>query len=769
MRSALAALAVAGSASMALGQAQFNTGAFSLASPNMLTFTFQKDAAGSVVDGFSIFIDYVGDGGNTWASDTNCMITAPDGQTVSIGGFGSPSDLDYDYQGSVSANPGTYGSGPHFGWIDGGPSQGTYTVKLTQDFGIGIFNNFQVNILREQVGDPCGLQKDPDQGAFWNPLGPDGSYVYANTFVPCNDGQVSELGTWLLSVNGAGAGPDIRFEVWGALDGDPANGPDASHVIASTGSLDIGGTDTLDFYSAPTVYSGTLSSGETYFFVATCVGEAGAPNDYQVGGHTQNSGGIIDNGTFWYSNDPLGIAFDGQGLTPEMAFKVTQGSVPGGKLSSVEFWDGVAAVSSWGDPNTATYGQTFTAPSNSMTSMSFFVSDVQDDPISYSAYVYAWDGSKASGPAVFASGQLQTDGIDFGGGGFQQIVVPTPGATLTPGDQYVAFLSCSNYFPTGGGASWGNSGADAFPGTFVFQNNGDNFNALFTDPWSQDFLGPGVDLAACFTFGPSGNFYMDSGNRPWGSGDYDAAMNTNFGKGGWSALTYDADINALLNAADFIYMEGSDSSADELNAFLQANLPAIMNWVGNGGRLLLNAAPNEGANIDFGFGGVLLTYPDFDGANEAHAVNGAHPVFNEPFGAIATDYTGTSFSHSTLSGGGISAIMVNGAGNTVLAENSFNGGGAGLVVFGAMTAPQFHDPDPDSQILLENIIAYAASGTPSGCFADCDGNGVLNILDFVCYQGLFQAGDPGADCDGNGVLNILDFVCFQGAFQAGCP
>jgi parallel beta-helix repeat protein len=55
------------------------------------------------------------------------------------------------------------------------------------------------------------------------------------------------------------------------------------------------------------------------------------------------------------------------------------------------------------------------------------------------------------------------------------------------------------------------------------------------------------------------------------------------------------------------------------------------------------------------------------------------------------------------------------------------------------------------------------------CAADCDGDGALNILDFVCFQGLFQAGDPAADCDGDGELNILDFVCFQGAFQAGCP
>jgi hypothetical protein len=56
------------------------------------------------------------------------------------------------------------------------------------------------------------------------------------------------------------------------------------------------------------------------------------------------------------------------------------------------------------------------------------------------------------------------------------------------------------------------------------------------------------------------------------------------------------------------------------------------------------------------------------------------------------------------------------------------------------------------------------------CFADCDGNDVLNILDFLCYQGAFQDGNlDQADCDGNGVLNILDFLCYQEAFQDGCP
>jgi outer membrane protein assembly factor BamB len=55
------------------------------------------------------------------------------------------------------------------------------------------------------------------------------------------------------------------------------------------------------------------------------------------------------------------------------------------------------------------------------------------------------------------------------------------------------------------------------------------------------------------------------------------------------------------------------------------------------------------------------------------------------------------------------------------------------------------------------------------CEADCNADGSLNILDFVCFQGIFTAGDPGADCNADGALNILDFVCYQQAFQSGCP
>lgn len=61
------------------------------------------------------------------------------------------------------------------------------------------------------------------------------------------------------------------------------------------------------------------------------------------------------------------------------------------------------------------------------------------------------------------------------------------------------------------------------------------------------------------------------------------------------------------------------------------------------------------------------------------------------------------------------------------------------------------------------------------CYADCDsstGAGVLDLFDFLCFQGAFVAGESYAcDCDTSTgpVCDLFDFLCFQGAFVAGCP
>jgi hypothetical protein len=55
------------------------------------------------------------------------------------------------------------------------------------------------------------------------------------------------------------------------------------------------------------------------------------------------------------------------------------------------------------------------------------------------------------------------------------------------------------------------------------------------------------------------------------------------------------------------------------------------------------------------------------------------------------------------------------------------------------------------------------------CPADCTEDGILDILDFLCFQGKALAGNPAADCNGDGLINVFDFLCFQGIFTTGCP
>lgn len=54
------------------------------------------------------------------------------------------------------------------------------------------------------------------------------------------------------------------------------------------------------------------------------------------------------------------------------------------------------------------------------------------------------------------------------------------------------------------------------------------------------------------------------------------------------------------------------------------------------------------------------------------------------------------------------------------------------------------------------------------CAPDVNGDGVLNVLDFVAFQTAWLAHEAGADCDQDGAWTVGDFVCFQTAFGAGC-
>ena len=89
---------------------------------------------------------------------------------------------------------------------------------------------------------------------------------------------------------------------------------------------------------------------------------------------------------------------------------------------------------------------------------------------------------------------------------------------------------------------------------------------------------------------------------------------------------------------------------------------------------------------------------------------------------------------------------------------------------------EFHQRTIDEGVLPYLNAAPCTFGQCTSCYADCDqstGVGVLDLIDFICFQSSFVKGEPYAcDCDtstGPLVCDLIDFICFQGAFVSGCP
>ncbi|MEM6993503.1 MAG: thrombospondin type 3 repeat-containing protein [Myxococcota bacterium] len=217
-------------------------------------------------------------------------------------------------------------------------------------------------------------------------------------------------------------------------------------------------------------------------------------------------------------------------------------------------------------------------------------------------------------------------------------------------------------------------------------------------------------------------YVRSSVGAPWGAIANEAAMDTVFGVGGWDDLQYETlDAQLLFSPAyGFIYLEGGDDNALALEAFLSANQAALEAWVIAGGGLLVTAAPNEGANQDWGFGGVTLSYPDVS-QNPVQWGPPAHPAFNGPFLPTAFEFTGDSVAHASVTGPGLTALLVDAdMGGPPLAELA--GFGLGRVVFGGLTTANFWEPAIEAGNLRRNIIAYLGAH-------DEDADGVPHAVD----------------------------------------
>jgi hypothetical protein len=225
-----------------------------------------------------------------------------------------------------------------------------------------------------------------------------------------------------------------------------------------------------------------------------------------------------------------------------------------------------------------------------------------------------------------------------------------------------------------------------------------------------------------------GVVYMRSTvGAPWGVNTNELAMNDVFGAGNWQDLRYEtANAATVFSAANsLIFMEGSDSNANEMEAFINANIGLIQAWVNNGGRLFMNAAPNEGDGMSYGFGGTSLVYTGgtFSASASASAGQSAHPIFNGPFTPAGTAYTGNWFGHATISCTGCTNLIDGSAPGVVLAEKLW---GSGIVLFGGMTTTNWHAPQPNAHNLRRNILAYLGNVALTSPCGKTEGHGAIS-------------------------------------------
>ena len=163
-------------------------------------------------------------------------------------------------------------------------------------------------------------------------------------------------------------------------------------------------------------------------------------------------------------------------------------------FNTFDKWDGASTVQAFGCPNTTTYGEVITIPGN-RTHLNRFAFDwinLNTGSMVVRGEVYAWDGTKATGSALYES---RPRTIAFNDSAFHRETFKTGVLPVNPGAQYVIFASidkdyeqCQNNYIL----AWGFMSSDIYrDGFFVYQNNSGDENNWTTTTWN----GLGGDLA----------------------------------------------------------------------------------------------------------------------------------------------------------------------------------------------------------------------------------------------------------------------------------
>jgi hypothetical protein len=166
-------------------------------------------------------------------------------------------------------------------------------------------------------------------------------------------------------------------------------------------------------------------------------------------------------------------------------------TTPAVAIGTLPEWDGQQYEFPFGCPETNTYGQVITIPREK-----HFLTGFSLRWANYSATtsmvvrgeLYAWDGTKASGPALWES---QPQSISYVDNRFHRITFRSGAVAVTPGAQYLIFASVDKDYNQCIGESqlkWGAVPDSIYAhGMFVYQDGSDP-NLWTTERWLTDNL-----------------------------------------------------------------------------------------------------------------------------------------------------------------------------------------------------------------------------------------------------------------------------------------
>lgn len=151
-------------------------------------------------------------------------------------------------------------------------------------------------------------------------------------------------------------------------------------------------------------------------------------------------------------------------------------------IDTTSAWDGSSSLQPFGFPNTATYGQVVKAAGSQLDAFSFLVD--LPDALTFKAYVYAWDGAKATGSALYTSAVTSDNGKGYNSVGFN-----TGGTAVSSGQNYVLFFSISELYAANdqsGTGTFATVDASTYAdGDMYWFNNEDRFADLTSQSWAK--------------------------------------------------------------------------------------------------------------------------------------------------------------------------------------------------------------------------------------------------------------------------------------------